>query len=267
MIYKKANSLEEALHLVDNYPQYFVFSGGSDIVVKMQHEEIEGLIDISTIKELKYIQKENETIKIGALTFINTILENKLIQNYLPLLEESCKSFASHQIRNIASLAGNIVNDSPVADLIPPLLVLQTKVTLLSIKGERIIALEELFNGYKSLTMEREIISSFIIPMHSIEWYYRKIGTRERLNITKLSLAIALHDNKFFISGASLNPYVVRFYHLEKLLTSKEFSDEDIKKSILKDTNPSEGSLSTIAYRKRVLFNMIKEALKGFTYD
>ncbi|MBN2783106.1 MAG: hypothetical protein JXQ66_07690 [Campylobacterales bacterium] len=65
-------------------------------------------------------------------------------------------------------------------------------------------------------------------------------------------------------SGASLNPYPLRFFHLEELLNSSKFSDEEIKDAISKDTSPSSSFRSTKEYRQKVLFNMIKDALKGF---
>ncbi len=262
MIYTRAENLKEALNLIEEFPSYRLFSGGSDLSLKLQKDAIEGIIDISHLESLKRIKKEKNFIQIGALTTISNILEDKDIQKHLPLLSEVCKTFASHQIRNIATLAGNIVNDSPVADLIAPLLVLRTKVTLLSNKEERTLYLEELFDGYKSLKMRDEIITSFTVEIKESRFYYKKVGTRERLNITKLSLVVLKESGTFYMSGASLNPYVKRFYNLEKLLNSAIYCDEDIKKTLLKDIAPSSGSLSTAEYRKRVLFNMIKEALE-----
>jgi len=264
MKFTKVNNLKEALFLIEKYPNYILFSGGSDLSLKLQRDTVDGIIDISHLETLKHIEKDKNIIKIGALSTINSILEDKEIQKHLPLLCEVCKTFASHQIRNIATLAGNIVNDSPVADLIAPLLVLRAKVTLLSNKEERTIMLEELFDGYKSLKMKNEIITSFSIEIKTSQFYYRKVGTRERLNITKLSLLMLKENDTFYMSGASLNPYIKRFYNLEKLFNGAIYNDEDIKKILLKDIAPSSGSLSTSEYRTKVLFNMIKEALERF---
>jgi len=248
--------------MMQEFSEYILFSGGSDMSLKLFHSSYEGMIDISSLEELNYIKRDGSRINIGALTTINTLLESPLIEKYLPHLHAVCKTFASHQIRNIATLGGNIVNDSPVADLIAPLLVADAKVILRSIEGERTLLLEELFDGFKSLKMKNEIVTSFTISPREQRWYYRKVGTRERLNITKLSLVMLKSEDKFYLSGASLNPYVKRLRNLEKLLSSGFYNNTDIQKIMRKDISLSDGSRSTKEYRQRVLFNMIKEALE-----
>lgn len=264
MTYLSAKDLDEALNLRKKYPDFFLFCGGSDLSIKLKKSDINGIIDISHLQELSYINKNSDTIKIGALTTVNTILKDSEINRHLRILSEACRDFASHQIRNIATLGGNIANDSPVADLIAPLLVLRSRVTLLSVNGERTIFLEELFDGYKSLNLHNEIITSFTLPIMQHQYYYRKVGPRAKLNIAKVSLAIVKNEEGFFASGASLNPYISRFHHLEKILNSGIFSDEMIKKALASDISPSGSFRSTKEYRANVLFNMIKEALKGF---
>ena len=219
----RAKSVEEALELIENYPDFTLFAGGSDVSVHLQEESIVGLIDITQIESLKVIKSSSKSIKIGTLVTINEILESKEVAEHLPLLHKVCETFASHQIRNIATIAGNVINDSPVADLIAPLLVLNAKVTLASLINERSFALEELFDGFKSLKMDREIVLSFEIPLEQGSFYYRKVGARERLNITKLSLVMFRIDDEYRVSGASLNSYVKRFKTIEKLLGNGSF--------------------------------------------
>lgn len=253
----RAKSVEEAVELQELYPEFTLFSGGSDVSLHLLQESLKGLIDISRIESLQKIEVSSKSIKIGALVTINAILMSKDIQVSLPLLHEVCKTFASHQIRNIASIAGNVINDSPVADFIAPLLVLNSTITLFSLDGERKLALEELFDGYKSLKMGNEIVISFNVPLERGDFYYRKVGARERLNITKLSLALFRSKGKYRVSGASLNSYVQRFKRVEKLLERGEFSRSELRKTIDKDINPH----SNIEYKRRVLLNMIEEAL------
>jgi len=262
MIYKKAKDINDALLMMQVSSESILFSGGSDMSLRVSQNNDREMIDISSLEELNFIKGDKSCIKIGALTTINKLLESPLIEEYLPHLHEACKTFASHQIRNIATLGGNIINDSPAADLIAPLLVVDAKVTLQSIEGERTLLLEELFDGFKSLKMKKEIVTSFTISPRKQSWYYRKVGTRERLNITKLSLVVLKGEDKFYLSGASLSPYVKRFKNLEKLLNSGHFCDADIKKAMREDISLREGSRSTKEYRQRVLFNMIKEALE-----
>ena len=264
MIYLNAKNLEDALRLKEENPNFTLLFGASDIALKIKKNQVSGIIDLTYLNELSYIQKNGDKIKIGALTTINTILEDSYINEFFPILAEASNEFASHQIRNIASLAGNIANDSPVADMIAPLLVLNTKVTLLSVRSERTIFLSDLIIGFKSLDLNNEIISSFEIEIQKHQHYYRKVGPRAKLNIAKLSLAVVKQDKKYLISGASLNPYVQRFKNLENLLNINNYNDEKIKEAIKKDISPSGSFRSTKEYRYKVLFNMVKEALQKF---
>ena len=258
----RAKDLAEALELRENYPDFVLLFGATDIALKIKRGQLKGIIDITHLEDLAFIKKSESSLSIGGLTTINTLLNNKDINELTPILTDASREFASHQIRNMASLAGNIANDSPVADLIAPLLVLDAKVTLASTKGERTIFLHELLIGFKSLDLHNEIITSFTIPLNKSQYYYRKVGARKRLNISKLSLAMVKNEKGFFISGASLNPYVKRFTHLETLLNSAKYDDAEIKEAIAKDINPSGSFRSTKEYRSRVLFNLVKEALR-----
>jgi len=253
----RAKSVEEALELIENYPEFTLFAGGSDVSVHLQEESIVGLIDITQIESLKVIKVGDKSMKIGALVTINEILESPDVEKHLPLLYTVCKTFASHQIRNIATIAGNVINDSPVADLIAPLLVLNATVTLSSLGSQRVVVLEELFDGFKSLKIDRELVLSFELALEKGSFYYRKVGARERLNITKLSLVMFRTNDKYRVSGASLNSYVKRFKTIEKLLESSCFSRNELIKAIEKDVSPH----SNAEYKKRVLLNMLEEAL------
>ncbi|MEA1954969.1 MAG: FAD binding domain-containing protein [Campylobacterota bacterium] len=264
MIYLNAKNLKNALLLKKKHPNFFPLCGSSDISLKLRNNSIDGIIDISHLSELNYIDKTKNTITIGASTTINSLLENSDINRYIPILADASKEFASHQVRNIASIGGNIANDSPVADLIAPLLVLDAKVNLLSSNTKRTIFLHELLIGFKSLDLNNEIIISLDIPIKKAQHYYRKVGARAKLNIAKLSLAMIRNKDGFFISGASLNPYVKRFSNLETLLNSGEFNDELIKIAIDKDISPSGSFRSTKEYRSAVLFNLVKDALGKF---
>jgi len=264
MKYLIAKNLDDALTLREENPNFTLLFGASDIALKMKNNQVSGVVDLTHLDELSYIRKNENSIKIGALTTINAILQNRDITQFIPILSEASKEFASHQIRNIASLAGNVANASPVADMIAPLLVLNAKVTLLSSKGERTIFLSDLIIGFKSLDLNNEIITSFEIEIQKRQHYYRKVGPRAKLNIAKLSLAMVKQDERYFISGASLNPYVKRFTNLEELLNGKNYSDVDIKEAMDKDISPSGSFRSTKEYRRKVLFNMLGEALGKF---
>lgn len=262
MTYHRAEHLDDAMNLIHKHPDFVLLCGSTDVAVQLKKpKNVNGLIDISALTELQSIEIAPERIYIGALATITDILESVAVRTHLPLLIAAAEVFASHQIRNLATLGGNIANASPAADLTAVLLVLNATLTLGSREGRREIDLEDLFCGYKCTKLDHEMILGITIPLQEHQWYYRKAGARERLNIAKVSLAVIKNSRGYCISGASLNPYAVRFRHVENLLNSGDVSDEKIREALEQDIAPSGSFRSTKAYRKRVVFNMIKEAL------
>jgi len=266
MMYYRAKDLDDAMKLIAAHPDFLLMCGSTDVAVELKKPKtVSKIIDISTLNELRYIKIASNTIHIGALTTITDILESNEVRAHLLLLIAAAEVFASHQIRNLATLGGNIANASPAADLTSVLLVLNATLTLGSQEGQREINLEDLFCGYKCTKLDHEIILGITIPLQEHQWYYRKTGARERLNIAKVSIAVIKNNNGYCISGASLNPYAVRFRHVEDLLNSGDISDERIQEALEHDIAPSGSLRSTKAYRMRVAFNMIKEALNKWT--
>lgn len=261
MIYHRAEHLDDALNLIHQHPDFLLLCGSTDVAVQLTDQKtVPGLIDIGGLNELRSIEMTSESIHIGALATVTEIMESAAVCRHLPLLIAASEVFASHQIRNLATLGGNIANASPAADLTAVLLVLDAKLTLGSKQGRREIALNELFCGYKCTKLDHEMILGITIPLQEHQWYYRKTGERERLNITKVSLAVVKNNGGYCISGASLNPYALRFRHMEELLNSGDVNDKKIQKALEEDIAPSGSFRSTKAYRTRVAFNMLKEA-------
>lgn len=266
MMYHSAKNLDDALNLIYRCPDSILLCGSTDVAVQISKKKtVNTLIDISALTELQSIKTDSNSIHIGALVTITDILNSVSVQEHLPLLESAAKVFGSHQIRNLATLGGNIANASPAADLTTVLLVLNATLILGSKQGKREIALEDLFCGYKCTKLDHEMILGITIPVQEHQWYYRKVGARERLNISKASLAVVKNSEGYFVSGASLNSYAARFKHVETVLNKSDFNDKNIEDALEQDIHPSGSLRSTKEYRKKVAFNMIKEALKGLT--
>jgi len=253
----KPTTLQEALELLEKNQEGEIFAGGSDIIVSLLEKKPNFLIDITHISSLQQIQQQKGQLFLGALTTINTLLENPLIQNYTPLLYEASQNFASHQVRNLATIGGNITNNSPVADLIAPLLVLNTQVVLSQKNKQRTIPLQELIQQYKTLQLHQEILTTFIVPFQNGFHYYRKVGMRQKLSIAKVALALYKTDTHTFVSANGVNKFVQRLSHVETLLNQKNFTKKQLQEAIVLDTNPH----SKKEYKRRVLFNMLGDAL------
>ena len=175
-------TLKKALTLVSE--EYKLISGGTDIIVELRkRNDAEKLLDISQLQELKKIKKTKESIVIGSAASVNSIISNKAIIKNYPILVEACSLIGSKQIRNRATLGGNIVNAAPCADSVPPLVIYDAKVILQSIDGLREIPIKDfIVKNYQTQIKPSEILTAIVIPLPQKKFYhsYYQLGKKCR---------------------------------------------------------------------------------------
>src|ERR1041384_4085990 len=132
MDYFEPKSVSEAVALLAKYgDQAKVIAGGTDVLVDMKYkEEPDCLINIKKIPGLREIRENGAALKIGPLVTIREIETSKVVRDRLPLLWEACHQFASLQIRNTATIGGNICRASPSGEHLAPLVPLEAKANL-----------------------------------------------------------------------------------------------------------------------------------------
>ena len=253
-----------------------VFSGGTDLMIG-RHELSQDaiIIDISGIAELKGVEKKENKIFIGSCTTLNELLYSHKIQNDIPILIKAIKTMASEQIRNRATIGGNIGNASPAGDTITPLVVLEASIQIYSPESNEVktIPLEALFSGPCASTLQNgEIITKIIIPLFEdkdIFCYFRKIGQRNAMTITKASLsAIAKYsDSKIEwikLAPGSVSPVVKRMSKTEEFLQGKKLTHaviDEAKEMIGKEISPITDIRSTKAFRVLITKNLLADCL------
>ena len=196
--------IEEALNYLDKFSKVHILAGGTDLLVNLYKEsprlpDFDYLLDISSIPELKIIDLINNFIEIGPLVTHSHLINEPLIKKKFPVLVEAAYAIGSTQIRNRGTIGGNIVNASPAADLLPPLIALRAEVELASRKGKRVLPLEEFLAGpYKTTLQANELLTKIIIPLLGDNYYtnFQKIGRRKALSIARLSLALITKIDK-----------------------------------------------------------------------
>ena len=132
MDYFAPKSVSEALSLLARYGESAkVIAGGTDVMVDMKYKEEPGcLVNIKRIPGIDGIRENGGGLLIGPLVTIRDVETSKLVRERLPLLWESCRQFASLQIRNTATIGGNICRASPSGETLAPLLALEAKARL-----------------------------------------------------------------------------------------------------------------------------------------
>jgi len=272
-------TLEEAVSfLAQHRDEASIIAGGTDLLIQMKRRirKERFLVHIKKISGLNHIQYDdkNRILKIGALTTINQIEKSPLIRDKFPLLWEAAQDFGSVQIRNLATLGGNLCNASPAADMAPPLLVLDGKVKIVSSKGEKIIPLEQFFIGPGKTILEHDDILTEVLveepPPRTGTVFLKLAKVKNDSAKINLALKLTLGENdvckNLGIALGAVAPTPIRVRKAEKKLINKKVCEESIKKIAdisAREISPSARERhSTVEYRKEVSKVLVKRGIK-----
>jgi carbon-monoxide dehydrogenase medium subunit len=167
--YFRPSSIEEVCSLLYKHKtEAKILAGGTDLFVKMKKKEIltRVVISLKGIPKLDRVEwDEREGLKIGPLVTHESLVNHPIIREKFDFLSEACFKIGTRQVRNMGTLVGNLCNASPSSDASAPLLVLETKLKIVHLYGERIIPLQEFFIGPFQTTLDpQEIVVEVQIP-------------------------------------------------------------------------------------------------------
>lgn len=178
--------------LKENAGKALVLAGGTDIMVGIHSNWIapEMLIDIKKVKQLSGIEFDRkEGLSIGATTVCIELIENKDVKKHYPLLAMAANHIGSPQLRNRATIAGNLCTASPCADMGCSLLALGASIELCSVDGFRVIALKDFFTGPKKTQIKPyEVVTRIMVPADMVD---AKFGMRKLKRIKGHDMALA----------------------------------------------------------------------------
>jgi carbon-monoxide dehydrogenase medium subunit len=249
-------------------------AGGTDLIVKMKDRVIEPkyIIDLSLLKELRFISKENGVIRVGALTTLREIETSPLIQEHVHVLSDAVEKMASWQIRNLGTIGGNLCNASPAADTAPPLLILEAKLKLNSSEGERIVPVEQFFTGPgETILKNNELLAEIQIPVipDNSGAVFLKLGRRAAHTLSIVSVAtLAIVEDDVFkdvrIALGSVAPTPIRARKTENkfrgLLATKDVIEKNCN-CVVEDISPIGDVRASAEYRKEMSIVLTKRAL------
>jgi CO/xanthine dehydrogenase FAD-binding subunit len=166
--YLMPTSIDEAISLCVSHGELARYiAGGTDVMVKVKEGKItpQYLVSLRHVPGLDQITHKDGELRIGALVTHRMLELSPIIKNRYPIIADSVSNIGSVQIRNVATIGGNIVNAVPSADGAIPLITLGAEVRVRGPKGERSMPLEELFIGPGQTLLEPgEIVLEFVIP-------------------------------------------------------------------------------------------------------
>lgn len=271
--YLRPKSLKEALQQKKSIAGAKFISGGTDLLVQIKNRELQPptLISLRSIPELATIEI-NGGARIGALATISDIIQhNELGLNY-PVLVEAARRLGSVQIRNVATVGGNLCNCSPSADIALPLLVLEAKVRLRTAKAKREIQISEFLKGPgESCLSSDEILTDILLdpPHQKAKATFLKKG-RVKMDLAIASLAVLLEMEggkcrKARIAAGSVAPVPLRLYKVEDLLEGATLSKDLVSKAqqlASKIVSPITDIRATEEYRRQIVRVYVKRGLE-----
>jgi len=280
--YIRTKDLKEALLLLENNNgKMKVVAGGTDIIPGFQQgssrfEGIEKLLDLTHLNELKSVQEMDDRIEIGAGLTLSEIISNETIVNSFPLLVKSASTIGSVQIRNSATIGGNIINNAPCADSLSPLLVYDAKLRVQSNSEMKEILIKDfLLEAYNTQLKRDEIVTYIILPKISNLYIgdFYKLGRRRGVAISRISLSVLLHlEDQIIedlrIAGGAVTPVAMRFEEIEKKGKGKRVSKEllislsqEIGKTVLKVTGLRWSSAYKLPVVQQSLYQLLVNIL------
>jgi carbon-monoxide dehydrogenase medium subunit len=271
-----ATTVGEALEmLAAEGPRARVIAGGTDLLLEMQRRQrpdVDTLIDITGIPGLARIELEDDRIHIGALTTHNQVVASDLAWQRLTPLAQACHEVASPQLRNQATVVGNLVTASPANDTITPLRALGTTLLVESAEGSRSLDLSDLHTGVRTTTLRPgELVTGLTVtPLAANQRaVYVKAGLRAAQAISVVHLTILLEFADDVVEGArillgSVAPTIVDSPEAEQLLIGSRLDADTIAASaqaVVASVTPIDDVRSTAEHRRRLLGSMTSRAL------
>lgn len=278
--YYRSTTLDDALRFLREYPDSKIIAGGTDLVIQLRSGKIKvrRILDISGINGLRYIRDDGGQVKIGALTTIEELKNSDIIRNYAQPLWKAVNNFAVWQIRNTATIGGNICNASPAADTVPPLIVLEARLKLQNIDRQREVRVEEFFKAPGETIIEKdEILTEVAIPKKDCGWRYSFIKLGKRLShiLSIVNVAVGLKTNKdriedVIIALGSVAPTPVRARNVEEYLKKHHIKRETLEEAsqlVVKDIKPISDVRASEEYRIEMTKILVKKALNECLRD
>jgi len=271
-------SLQEASRLLrENGPGGRFLAGGTDLVIAMKEKGLvpRYIVDLKRIAGLSGIREQGDgSITIGALTTMREIEISSLLKNKYPFLSQSAAEVGSIQIRNRATVGGNMANATPSADVAPALIALNATAKIVGANGERTVTLEEFFRGPGQTVMSSdEILTEITIPKTGsrLVGEYIKFSPREMMDLAYVGVAVAYDfgdkDEKCegvrIVLGA-VAPTPLRAKRAEAALEGQILTEalaEKVGHLAAEEAKPISDVRSSADYRRAMVGAMTKRAL------
>jgi carbon-monoxide dehydrogenase medium subunit len=266
-------SIEEAISLKASMKNKAVFlAGGTDVIIQIREGTLrpDALISLESVEELNDVDM-NGPISLGSMTPLRRIEKDRSLRKRIPVLYEAADALGSAQIRNVATIGGNLCNAAPSADCAPPLLVLEARMRIASPNGTREIPIKSFFRGPGETVLgDDEMLTHILIPEpkpRTCSVFLKK--RRLAKDIAQVNVAVLLvmegkTCRECRIALGAVAPTPLRLLTVESLLEGKELEESLLKEAqeqTEKDVRPITDVRATESYRRVISGVLMRRAI------
>ena len=275
--YTKAGSVQEAIQLLEENPEAHLLAGGTDVLVKLHKgkAQFDHLVDIHDIAELNFITpNDNGDIVIGPLTCFTHVAESALIRKHIPVLAEAILTIGGPQVRNMATIGGNLCNGVPSADSATPLIALNAVVTIEGRDGTRQIPLEDFFIGPGRVALEHhEMMTAITVTRTNFEGYcghFYKYAMRGAMDIATIGCSAVCKVEDEILADLRLAygvaaPVPIRCRDTENKVRGRKVSPQlldDISEAVRNDVSPRTSWRAAKEFRLQIIATLAQRVVK-----
>lgn len=278
--YVRPQTHQEAVEFLAAHPETArPFMGGTDLFVRLRdgfYEETQYAVDLKGLPGMQKISFDPAAgLRLGAAANMNRVAAHPAVQQHYPVLAQAARAVASYQLRNRATVAGNLCNASPASDTAPACLVLDAMVALYSLNGERRLPLNGFFTGPGRTQMQPgEIMTAIEIPPPPAgsAGRYLKLGRNAVGDLAIVGVAVYAYPDgtaaagyRFRIALASVAPVPLRAASAEAILAQGPLSEDTIDaaaNAAMMAATPISDVRGSAEYRRLMVRNLTRRALR-----
>jgi xanthine dehydrogenase small subunit len=265
---RRPRTLGDALAMLRDEGPLTPIAGCTDVYVGFQFGTLDErrFVDLWGLRELRGIEQQADTLRLGALTTYSDVIGSRLVQRWLPMLVAAAREVGGRQIQNRGTIGGNIANASPAGDTLPVFAAAAATLVLRSTGAERRVPFVDFYTGYRASVLRAdELIVAIEIPRIEGQQWWRKVGPRRAQAISKVMLAAvrppgrpgrARLDGDVRLALGSVAPTVRRLPRAEAVLAAGG-SIDDACRAMMDEIAPIEDVRSTAEYRRFVSANLL----------
>jgi CO/xanthine dehydrogenase FAD-binding subunit len=275
--YHQPKNLKEVFEILDHHgAQARLLAGGTDLLVKMKKKLMspDHIVSLEGIGDLLEIYISDGRISLGSMVTAAALAQNRTVAMHLPGLGRGAACLGSPQVRNRATIGGNLCTARPAADLPPPLMVMDASVVLESTGGRRVVPLEQFFRGPgETMSNAEEVMTSITVdqPEPGTGGGYIKLGLRRALEISIVNVAAVIildGDGKTVkaarIALGAVAPIPMRAVRAEKALLGARAGDEAFTRAGLlaaEEASPITDHRGSAEYRRGMVAVLTRRSL------